>query len=140
MRTYLCPACLTELPDDYPFDHVAFDRALRGDRDLFAAMDTTTRGEVVATGLARGLTLMHISRALNWPYNRLEELLAGDPGGERARQEELIRQLWEQDLNDTAIAERIAPLTASSVQKIRCRMGLPSKFGPRGRRRKAVPA
>ena len=28
--TELCPACLTELPADYPYDHVAIDQALAG--------------------------------------------------------------------------------------------------------------
>lgn len=62
-----------------------------------------------------------------------------DPRGqareaEVARQDRLVRRLYRQDLNDSAIAER-AGLSPSQVRYIRgTRLGLPAKFGSRGHR------
>lgn len=138
----LCPACLTELSPDYALDHVAVDRALAGDRALFVALDRSHRSEVVVTGLARGITLLDLTKRLSWPYNQLQALLPDghpeSPVSQRIQVERLIRDLWEQDLLDVTIAARTG-LNPSKIGRIRKRLGLP----PRSKRSahwKAVPA
>ena len=133
----LCPACLTELPADYSFDHVAIDLALSHQPQRFRAMGPAERTEVVVTGLARGRTLIALADRLGWPYNRLQQLLPDDhPHSQtvqRAVLEQRVRELWLQQLSDSAIAMHTGQ-NASAVGKIRKDLGLPSRFGPGGRR------
>lgn len=123
----ICPMCLVELPDGYPFDHVAIDRALAGDRDLFASMDADARREVVVTGLARGASLLDLVETLSWAYNTLQALLPDEHpesvASATARNERLIRELWEQALPDVTISARTG-LNPSKIGRIRKRLGL----------------
>lgn len=133
----LCPACLTELPDGYAYDHVAIDLALAGRRDLFAAMNEGERREVVLTGLGRRLNLSVIADRLGWPYGRVQELLPDEhPQSAAGRYEAIdqrVKELYEQDLKDMQIALRIGA-HVSVVGKVRKRLRLPAKFGPGGKR------
>jgi hypothetical protein len=52
----LCPKCLNVLPEDYPFDHVAIDRALAGDHTVIRGMPLAERREIVRIAETRGLT------------------------------------------------------------------------------------
>lgn len=128
----LCPSCLNELPAGYPYDHVAIDRALRGDRTTFAAMSTAERAETVITGLARGIDLGRLAHLLTWPYFVLQALLPDDHpnshAAERARNEQAVRDLWAQNLPDVTIAARTG-LNPSVVGRTRKRLGLPSVAG-----------
>ncbi|WP_433368420.1 hypothetical protein ACQPZX_41530 [Actinoplanes sp. CA-142083] len=139
----LCPGCLTELPEDYPYDHVEIDRALADRPGLFTAMDRGQRAETVLAGLARGMSISRIAVHVRWNYAEIQALLPeGHPlsaSQARRRSEQQIRELWAQDLSDSAIGLRIGQLPGT-VGKVRKRIGLPSKFGPGGRRRKQVPA
>jgi hypothetical protein len=125
--TDICPACLAELPAGYLFDHVAIDRAAGGDRALFARMQEAERREVVTTTLARGAGLHNLAQTLNWPYTHLQALLPDShPESRQSQQadaEQLIRQLWEQGLQDTTISARTG-LNPSKVGRIRKRLGL----------------
>lgn len=138
----LCPACLTELPASYPYDHVAIDRAAGGDRTAFAAMSAGEKREVVVTGLAHGAALLDLSILLSWPYNRLQEVLPDGHPASRASQvaevERLIRDLWEQNLLDVTIAARTG-LNPSKIGRIRKRLGLPTRT-KRSAHWKSVPA
>jgi len=95
----LCPACLTEFPVGYPYDHVAVDRAVAGDRRTFVSMTTPERAEVVITGLAGQATLLDLVALLSWPYNQLQALRPDEHPASRASQdaeeERLVRELWE---------------------------------------------
>lgn len=123
----ICPACLTELPAGYPYDHVAIDRAGRGDRNLFTTMPTAERREVVIAALARGVRLTDLARTLNWTYTSLQSLLPDDhPESTRShaeRADRQVRELWEQGLQDVTIAARTG-LNPSTVGRVRKRLGL----------------
>jgi hypothetical protein len=138
----LCPACLEDLPADYPFDHVAIDLAL-GDRpELFTAMSMDERTETVRIGLARGLTLSHLSERFRSSWAQMQLLVPADVRLPVRTDQELldrIRELWELDLNDCEIGLRLSK-APGTVCKLRVRLELPSKFGPGGRRKKAVRA
>lgn len=137
----LCPSCLIELPDDYPFDHVEIDRAVAGDRRVFADMNREQRTDVVVTGLARGKSLNQLAVQFGWSFDRIQELLPDEhlQSAEKSRSELQIRirELYDQDLTDGDIALRLGrPL--GTVSKMRSRMKLPSKFGPGGRRKRVT--
>lgn len=68
----LCPHCLTELPADYPYDHVAIDLALTTRPHLYTTMRRHEKHETVRTALERGWTLTDLSRHLNRGYNTIK--------------------------------------------------------------------
>jgi hypothetical protein len=130
----LCPACLTELPDNYPHDHVVIDRALSNEPERFATMRRAARREVVLTGLARGLTITALSRHLGCAGRSLRDLLPAEHpeslanarirhAAERQQLEATIRELWEQGLPDTEISLRTG-MTVYLIADIRRRLGL----------------
>lgn len=108
--TDICPACLVELPADYPFDHVAIDRAIAGDRAVFRALPEDEQREAVVTALARGTSLRDLAESLNLLIPHLQALLPDEhpesAASESARTERLIRELWAQGLQDVTIAAR----------------------------------
>jgi len=134
----ICPACLSELPDDYPYDHVAIDRAVAGDRPLFVAMSTEERSEVVSTGLSRGATLLDLVNLLSWPFGQLQAVLPDEhpesTASRNARVEQQVRQLWAQGLRDVTISARTG-LNPSKVGRVRKRLGLATKVRTNAERR-----
>lgn len=133
----LCPTCLTELPEDYPFDHVAIDLALGRRPELFATLARDERVEVVRIGLERGRTLGQLSRHFGWSYADMQALVYVHKLPRSVEVEKQVRRLWEQDLNDGQIGLRLGK-HPSSIGKIRQRIGLPTRYIPGGR--KSVPA
>jgi hypothetical protein len=132
--TMLCPACLAELPADYPFDHVVIDRALTSQPERLATMRRQERREVLLTGLARGMTITALTRHFGWSTRQLRALLPADHfesevnarkrhDAEREQLEATIRSLWEQRLPDTDIALRTGR-TVYVVADVRRRLGL----------------
>lgn len=71
-RTNLCPYCLDELPDDYPYDHVAIDLALAGN----ARIHGDERYEAVRVGLARGMSPDAIGKRLHLDRSVVRQLAA----------------------------------------------------------------
>lgn len=139
--TTLCPACLTELPDDYPYDHVAIDRVLTSEPDRLARMSNGEQREVVLTGLARGMTVTALATRLNRGVRRLRELLPDDHpesvasnrnrrAAERAQLDLTVRALWEQGLPDTDIALRTG-VSVYAIGDTRRRLGLATLTGHR---------
>jgi hypothetical protein len=130
----LCPACLAELPDDYPYDHVVIDRVLTTQPELLSGMTRRERREVVVTGLTRGMSISALSVRLNRAVKYLRELLPADHpesaisnrnrrAAERAHLDVTVRDLWDKGLPDTDIALR----TGTSVYVVgdtRRRLGL----------------
>jgi hypothetical protein len=125
----ICPACLAQLAEDYPFDHVAVDRGVAGDRSVFAAMAGPERLEVVVTALSRGVTLLDLADRLAWPYHHLQEMLPPEHPesveSATATAEKIIRELWEQKLADVTISARTG-YNPSKIGRIRKRLGLPT--------------
>lgn len=70
--TELCPACLTELPADYPYDHVAIDAALGGRRVKLAG--NAEKAEAVRIGMARGRSLTWVAARLRLTYTDARQL------------------------------------------------------------------
>jgi hypothetical protein len=142
MNVNLCPSCLADLPADYPYDHVETDQALTSRPDLFTRMDRVQRVDTVIAGLAKGMTLNQIALHFRWQHAHIQALLPdGHPQSTAAEKtwiEQQVRDLWGQDLSDSAIAIRIGR-HPHAVCKIRARLKLPSKFGPGGRRKKTAP-
>jgi hypothetical protein len=134
--TTLCPACLDELPGDYPYDHVAIDRALTSQPGRLAGMDPCERREVILTGLARGMSVTRLAHHFTTATAKIRALLpAGHPesaanarnrhAADRAELDTAVRALWDRGLPDTEIALR----TGRSVYVIadtRRRLGLPT--------------
>jgi hypothetical protein len=113
----LCPACLRELADNYPYDHVAIDRALAGQPELFTAMTHAEQREAVLTGLERGMSITLLAKRLHCRGGYLRELLPADHpesvenarqrrAAERAALDTTIRTLWAEGIPDTDIALR----------------------------------
>jgi hypothetical protein len=135
----LCPACLVELPDDYPFDHVGIDRALTREPGSLSHMKPQERREVIVTGLARGMSILALTRHFKWSTRQLRALLPADHPeseenahvrreAEREQLEATVRSLWEQRLPDTDIALRTSR-TVYLVADIRRRLGLATHTG-----------
>lgn len=127
----LCPNCLTELPDDYPYDHVAIDYALDGQPGLFRAMDREERREVLLEGRRHGISDQALATRFGISWRRVQ--LLADPhwtDGRRNRphpHDDLVRALWKQGLSDRAIAPRIG-LSHAAITVIRKRLGLPAHY------------
>lgn len=135
----LCPLCLAELPADYPYDHVAVDLALAGNRAAWRGMLPDERAETVRTGIRRGRTPAQLATVLPISAQHIT-VLAGDAWtGPTADQEQQVRDLWTQRCSDSAIAMRLG-LSTGGVSKIRARLGLPGLYGPGGRPRRQVAA
>lgn len=131
----LCPGCLTELPDDYPYDHVRIDRAL-GDLALFRSMGQDERAEVIRAGLDRGMTLQQVATQVRRTQHDLLVILGGEGRSleaDRLQLEERIRELHARGLSDSDIALRLGK-TAGGINHVRRRLGLPTLYGPGGRR------
>lgn len=128
----LCPQCLTELPDGYPYDHVAIDRALNGQASLFRRMSTSEQAEVVRTGRTRRIGYTDMARLFMQPADRLRQLV-GDTGPHRADFDAKVRALYNQVLPDGTIAVQLG-VSYEKVRRSRQRQGLPAQFGGRGRR------
>lgn len=134
----LCPACLTELDDDYPYDHVAIDRALDDQPWRFRHMRRGERAEVVTIALTRGMTLTDLAVRFHATFATVRDLAPAqlrprDKAEQRAELEQQIRDLWAQDLDDGTIALRLGR-TIGTVSKIRWRLKLPATHGPGGYR------
>lgn len=68
----LCPACLTELPPDYPYDHVAIDAVLTGRRVKLA--DDAEKAEAVRIGMTRGIGLARLAVQLHINYKAAQQI------------------------------------------------------------------
>lgn len=138
----LCPACCTELPADYPFDHVAIDLALDDQPALFRQMTRPERAELILVALSRGMNINQIALRFGRTHIEITALTPVHlrPAG-RAQQtaelEQQIRQLWEQGLNDIQISLRTGR-ARGTVSKVRERMDLAAHFGPGGRRKQVA--
>lgn len=126
----LCPGCLIELADDYAFDHVAIDRVLAGDRDLFKAMKTAERLEVLLTAFTRGLTIKTLAEAIEWPYAWLQGLLPAEHPQSResylADAEQQIRDLYGRGQSDATIAAKTG-INPTQIGRLRKKLGLPTR-------------
>lgn len=126
----LCPSCLTELPPDYPFDHVAIDLALAGNTAVLERMPRAERVEMVRVAYARGLTESQVGLRVHRSITEIRRWLA--PRKERVRgskHDATVRELWEQDLTDRQIASRIGK-TKTMVFYARKRLKLPARHLP----------
>ncbi|GAA2858373.1 hypothetical protein Acy02nite_22210 [Actinoplanes cyaneus] len=130
----LCPACLTVLPQDYPHDHVAIDRALTTQPERFATMSRPERREVVLTGLDRGTSITALAALFRIRIGILRALLPAEhpESAQNARNrraadlaalEAAVRSLWTQGLPDTDIALRTGH-SVYAVLRARRRLGL----------------
>jgi hypothetical protein len=138
----LCPACLTELPADYPFDHVAIDQALSTRPRLFTTMDAAERAETLRVGTDRGMGLVDLARQFGADRHDIRALIPLDvvPQAERsAKLEAAVKAGWEKGLSDSAIA-MTSGSHVGSIAKVRRRLGLESLYGPGGRPKNRVPA
>lgn len=136
--TNLCPGCLTELPDDYPFDHVSIDRTIAGDPQLFKAMGVEERREVIRAGRALGLSDTAIATRVNRITGDIRYIMGEPVGRADPARDEAVRALWNEGLSDGVIGMRVG-MHPGSVAKVRHRLGLDALFGAGGRR-KAVSA
>lgn len=129
----LCPLCLDELPDGYPYDHVAIDLALEGSHRVYRA----ERAEAVRVGLTRGMTPTLISRRLHIATDELHRYTdlarASRAAGDDTRHDTAIRDMHARHINDGAIAITLG-ITRDQVRYARNRLGLPTLYGPGGRR------
>jgi hypothetical protein len=73
----LCPACLDELPDNDPCDHVAIDHALTG-RPIH--LTHTELIQAIHTGRRRGLTWAQISTRLHRSHHDIRQLAQDNRG------------------------------------------------------------
>lgn len=132
----LCPACLAELPDEYPYDHVEIDRALAGQAALFRRMSPDQQAEVVRTGLARGRSYASMSRLFMRSVNALTAMV-GD--GARDEFDQQVRALHAREFSDQKIAVHLG-ISYDKARKSRVRQHLPALYGPRGVRLTATKA
>jgi hypothetical protein len=137
--TMLCPACLDELPDDYPYDHVAIDRALTSQPERITTMDSHERREVILTGLARDMTVTGLASQFHWRTGQIRALLPADHPestanarkrrlAERAELDATVRDLWDHGLPDTEIALRSGH-SVYAIADTRRRLGLATLSG-----------
>jgi hypothetical protein len=71
----ICPACCQELPPGYPYDHVAIDQALAGQRLLHG----DDLPEAIRVGRRRGLSHMDIAAALHCGHSTVAAVLGLPP-------------------------------------------------------------
>jgi DNA-binding NarL/FixJ family response regulator len=131
---YLCPACLTELPAGYPYDHVAIDQALAGNRQVFSAMDDDERREVIQYGRRTGMTDFAISARLHRSLAFIRAVASGTPPARqpaKGAHDADIRELWARGLSDRAIAARLG-FDVSNVRRTRTRLQLPANYSAIG--------
>jgi hypothetical protein len=138
----LCPACLTELPDNYPYDHVVFDRALNGQPQLFDQMRTRERRELILISLSRSMPITELAHRLGRDVSKLRALLPAEHpesltnfrhrrATERTQLDNTVRALWDRGLSDTDIALRTG-YSAYVIGDIRRRLGLSTLVHRRG--------
>lgn len=135
----LCPACLTVLPYRYPYDHVAIDQVLAGNRGPWQLMDTAERAETVRESVRRGVSMTRLSLIVRMSGYRLTGLLKGGAKRLGGANDGPVRELWAQGLSDLDIGERLG-LPHSTVFCIRYRLGLAANRRPGGQPRKQVAA
>jgi hypothetical protein len=131
----MCPNCLAELPAGYPYDHVAIDQALAGNRAVFDAMDDGERREVVEYARRIGMSDFAISTRLRCSVATVRNIAgAGKPPARQPAKgvhDTDVRELWSRGLSDRAIAARLG-LFASNVYRIRTRLRLPANYTTTG--------
>lgn len=123
----LCPYCLEQLPDNYPYDHVAIDLALQGR----ATVHGDERDEAIRVARNRGMTYTHIERVLGVNNHTIKHAA----GTRRPRHEldDAVRRLYAAELDDGRIAIALG-VSRGDVQQRRARLGLPALYGACGRR------
>jgi hypothetical protein len=140
--TNLCPSCLNKLPADYPYDHVAIDRALAGGgtaRVAFAAMSRDEKAEVIRVGRDHGLSLRQVAQRVRRNAADLQYLLdepeepTADP---QVAFDAKVAELYALGHSDEMIGLCIGG-NRKTVQKSRDRQGLPPLYGPGGRASRA---
>ena len=143
MKPTLCPQCLNVLPDGYPFDHVAIDRALAGDTSVLAAMPPAERRELVLDGRRRGLEDWEIAALVHRSTARVRRWVANEtgrrPGRPSAIDDAAVRRLWQAGLSDRAIAGELGA-GRNAVFLSRRRQGLEALFTSGGQPGTAVAA
>lgn len=126
----LCPRCLAELPAGYPYDHVAIDQALAGNRKVFSAMDDDERREVIQYARRTGMTDFAISARLHRSLASIRAIASDTPPARQPTKgvhDADIRELWTRGLSDRAIAARLG-LGVSNVRRTRTRLQLPANY------------
>jgi hypothetical protein len=134
MTINLCPKCLNVLPDDYPFDHVAIDRALAGDTSVLRGMDLAERRELVQTARRSGMTEYAIAARLNRSAGEIRRWFDGPrPRSPRTTAfDHAVRALYEAErLSDPAIARRLG-VSKNAVLVSRRRQHLPALYASYG--------
>ncbi|MEU8656926.1 hypothetical protein [Actinoplanes philippinensis] len=137
----LCPACLTVLPEDYPYDHVAIDRTLTTQPERFTTMTRPERREVIITGLNRGMSIKALAALLHHGTATLQALLPADHpdsatsrrtrrAAERIALDTAVQALWSDGLPDTDISLRTGR-SVYAVADARRRLGLATHPTPR---------
>jgi hypothetical protein len=79
----LCPLCLDELPDNYPFDHVAIDRILAGKQ---RPADRAERDEAIRVGIRRGMTITQLAQLFHCSCDTVTVTARGIPRRQLYRQ------------------------------------------------------
>lgn len=121
----LCPLCLEQLPDGYPYDHVAIDYALTGRTRLRGS----ERAEAIRVGHRRGMTRSQISTRLHCNGEDIIRVLG--PSQTHTGLADDIRRLYAEKRSDGHIATALG-ISRSEVRKNRNGLGLPALYGPRG--------
>lgn len=124
----LCPYCLNELPDDYPYDHVAIDLALQGRARVYG----DERLEALRIGVARGGAVSIVGRLLGMSNTTVNQVVRHQPRPIRLNDDD-IRRLHATGASDVQIGRELGR-HYSVIQRARTRLGLPSLYGPAGRR------
>jgi hypothetical protein len=127
----LCPACLDVLPADYPYDHVAIDRALRGEIKVYGA----ERIEAMRVALSRGITASRAAELLacNSTVIRHARERGGRPRkGESHVDHAELRRLYDLGHDDGSIAISLG-VNRQTVSKHRAKLGLPPLYRAGGR-------
>lgn len=126
----LCPACLAELPEDYPYDHVRIDRALGGDLRLWSRMSRAERCEVVLTGIERRLDPRGLAEVLGLQYSYVQDVLPAEHPQSResflAQVEPQVAQMWADGATYVDITLATG-LNERSVTRIRRSLNLPDR-------------
>lgn len=135
-----CPSCLDELPDGYPFDHVAIDRALAGDSAIFGRMAADERRETITVGRRRGMTDSAIAVAINRSLEQVHRIMGEatrTSTGPKPKHDALVLKYWQHGLSDHQIAFRLG-IARSTVGRTRARQGLAPHYTPAHQREVAA--